>query len=439
MSREHGEGAYLDEMSAEMMRDPSSPVESPPPEPIEIDDSFSSSGDNKFEEKHAGEPSPDRMREDDNLRKARSDAAIDAEPALFLVKFVHDGCPRACDPFLAVDLAPILRHRYRDDPPASFKASSAESSARTRAKARKDAFEEVMNQVFERNGAALALRVEHPNEKRSDTAEGDTVVTYTEPFVSGVRIFWGRIPDGRNQDPSGGPTFTRGFGRSPDLYDMGDLRAVQWQLELMRWRGCRDLLVVRYETLEYTGPYPAATSPGSVMLEAAEEEGCDNMADDNNNSRSRVGTDSGNMNVSPSLGVGPGGGTRGNPFRYEFSGIRSSGNRDDYDDDDNDAWMGSPPHPPHNPSPTLSPPPPSNPNPGPRALPALLINDDIMNTTTKDLDDILDLEQEGPRYRGHSPSVGPSGIGDVQQGKRKHAGEQHDDGYFGPDSQGQIW
>ncbi|KAK6855236.1 hypothetical protein PG995_008768 [Apiospora arundinis] len=421
MSREHGEGAYLDEMSAEMMRDPSSPVESPPPEPIEIDDSFSSSGDNKFEEKHAGEPSPDRMREDDNLLRPRR---------------------------LSQSLRPLSGRRPRTHPPtsvprrspASFKASSAESSARARAKARKDAFEEVMNQVFERNGAALALRVEHPNEKRSDTAEGDTVVTYTEPFVSGVRIFWGRIPDGRNQDPSGGPTFTRGLGRSPDLYDMGDLRAVQWQLELMRWRGCRDLLVVRYETLEYTGPYPAATGPGSVMLEAAEEEGCDDMADDNNNNnRSHVGTDSGNMNVSPSLGVGPGSGARGNPFRYEFSGIRSSGNRDEYDDDDNDAWMGSPPHPPHNPSPTLSPPPPSNPNPGPRALPALLINDDIMNTTTKDLDDILDLEQEGPRYRGHSPSVGPSGIGDVQQGKRKHSDEQHNDGYFGPDSQGQIW
>ncbi|KAK8124084.1 hypothetical protein PG999_004002 [Apiospora kogelbergensis] len=401
MSQELGAGSYYPHLSiAETMGSsgqPGSSDETPggatPPEPIVIDDN-----------PYTGELT------DTGFNNARAES-----DNVFLVRFRHLECPgdKACDPWHAVDLGHILRYLCRPLTDADTEPPTAKTRRRRK-------FEEVLDRAFGA-GADLALRLmHHPRGglvRTSEPDDGGATLTYvSEALIKSARICWagvgGHLPvDGRQYSPA------RGFGLSANLYDLDDVRTVQQQLELVRRRGYRDWIEVEYETC-----------PG----------GFGGYDGNNSGSHEKGEGDEGNTTISMSLGGSSdghgGGGGLGHFVR------QSQSSEDHVHDDDGDAQMDSPPW-----SESAGRCPPSSPDGK---------EDGGMNTQvdTGYKGDILDLEQlREPLFgTGKSPTPSSSAAGPSSQHQEQEQGRErgqkqgkeagsYDDGFSGPDSQGQIW
>ncbi|KAK8085763.1 hypothetical protein PG997_007034 [Apiospora hydei] len=136
---------------------------------------------------------------------------------LFLVKFVHTNCP---------------------GPTRGYKEADIDAAARRR-RAR---FRELLREAFEfGDGADRALRQEHEGGKKTVTVPetGETATSFYKARVTSVHVHWA------------------GQGVGSNLFTMEGVKTVQRQLRMVRLRGQRDWVEVRYETLEHVHVYPA--------------------------------------------------------------------------------------------------------------------------------------------------------------------------------------
>ncbi|KAK7943918.1 uncharacterized protein PG986_013031 [Apiospora aurea] len=184
------------------------------------------------------------MRQRANSKSLRDDNKDDNDDNLFLVKFVHINCPgpTRCDPWQAVDVSALMQHRV---PPPHGVQDGGRHRRQTPRPLPRAPPRGLRAQRRRRPRAAARAR---RGEKTVTVPEtGETATSFFMARITSVYVHW--APMGGYQ---GG-----GMGVGSNLFDMNGVETVQRQLRMVRLRGHRDWVGVRYETLEHVHVYPA--------------------------------------------------------------------------------------------------------------------------------------------------------------------------------------